>query len=242
MRGGANSPIEGKYCPNHVAGCAPVAAAQLMSYYQYPDTIELMYNTADMTFQPLDWEDICKHKIYYSRVLETLSCEASNSAHNAIGILCRQLGYLMNSDYYSDNNNTSTGINYIYPAMQALGYTRQTEWWSYNEGYFKNGLNRCHPLYIAGTGHAWLCDGYRQLDITKYYLLDNTPPIHWTELYNHFNWGWNGRGNGYYLDMVFVPSQYEELDSLIQIPPTDNNDYGWFMLDYIEMYPQNQQQ
>ena len=55
---------------------------------------------------------------------------------------------------------------------------------------------------INGEGHAWVCDG------AHYYHLHSGIPLAGggndiTEIYMHFNWGWNGSYNGYFLAEVY---------------------------------------
>ena len=59
----------------------------------------------------------------------------------------------------------------------------------------KTELDRLRPVYYNGQGdaggHAFVCDGY---DANNYF---------------HFNWGWSGSNNGYFLLSNLNPSTYE---------------------------------
>lgn len=49
------------------------------------------------------------------------------------------------------------------------------------------------------AGHAWIMDGFKHYG-TRRYTLNGTEA---TETYFHYNWGWNGDSNGYFLSDVF---------------------------------------
>ena len=44
-------------------------------------------------------------------------------------------------------------------------------------------------------------------------LHPDRPPFSRITYYNHINWGWNGRNNGYFLDNIFDTQNYQNLDS-----------------------------
>ena len=61
------------------------------------------------------------------------------------------------------------------------------------------------PVFIEGKGvgtfdHVWLCDGV--LAKYKFYVLPTK--IEKKFCYFHYNWGWDGSNNGFFLDEVFV--------------------------------------
>jgi len=225
---------EGHYCPNGISGCVITAIAQIMSYYEYPDSIELTYPGADMSVQHLDWDDIRSHILYYpvNGNESPLYCSASDSAHNALGRLCRQLGHLFGSTY----NPTSTGTvsSTIKQDLIDLGYNCNTLT-SYTSGTSKTYLDQNKPLYLCGrtaqdSGHGWVVDGYESLTIHSTYFDGTTENIFL--LYNHVNWGWNGRNNGYFLDNVFDTTNYHSLDSS-PYPPTASYNFEYNIRYYV---------
>ncbi len=46
---------EGLFCPNKYSGCVITAAAQVLSYFEMPDTINLTYENADKEYINLNW-------------------------------------------------------------------------------------------------------------------------------------------------------------------------------------------
>lgn len=206
---------EGNYCPNGYSGCAVTAIAQIMSYYEFPQSINLTYPNADMSTQSFDWDDMKNHILYYNvgGNESPLYCSATDSAHNAIGRLCRQLGSLFNATY----NTTGTGVSptVIRQPLLNMGYNCDTLI-SYTAGTSFIKLNQNRPLFLCGyttdyEGHAWVVDGYESTITDRTYADGHTE--HFQTTYNHVNWGWKGRNNGYYLDNVFDTTNYHSLDS-----------------------------
>lgn len=56
-----------------------------MTYFEYPTQLSLTYENAPFSVINLDWSEIKKYKGIFDDT-------ASNSAHEAIGYLLRQLG------------------------------------------------------------------------------------------------------------------------------------------------------
>ncbi len=227
VRWGQSLP-EGEFCPNGIAGCANTALAQIMSYYQHPQSIDLTYPGADKTNQQLNWSAMKSHPTGHSR----WNCSVTDSAtHTSIGRLCRQLGEMTNSDY-SNWTSTSTPSFIIPSAITNLGYQTST-WTSYSESYIRNNLNDGKIMFIKGYkinengGHGWVVDGYDAATYqrqTYAHPFGTVNPIWWLQsigdpytvyLY-HFNWGWYGINNGYFNANVFDTSA-------VQFPDTDSN-------------------
>lgn len=200
---------EGEYCPNGISGCVNTAMAQIMSYYNYPLSIDLTYDNADISVQALNWTDIKTHQT--GHLLNTCS---TPDTHKAIGRLCRQLGYMNNSSY--GTNITTTLYNNAVSTMASLGYSIPNNI-SFDFNSIMNQLNSQHLFMITGSrigesvGHAWVLDGYKYIE-TGFYRLE---PIglngEWiitdsnvtiTRLC-HYNWGWYGDCNGYFSAGVF---------------------------------------
>ncbi|MBO5886128.1 MAG: C10 family peptidase [Bacteroidaceae bacterium] len=207
---------EGIYCPNGLAGCANTAMAQIMAYYKYPDTLQLTYDNADRDYQVLNWDNIKLHKIRHT--IPGLNgrnfCIANTETHNAIGRLCRQLGELNLSDYWDLNGSPNPfGTDTREPQMKAtarsLGFTVE-DWKAYNDTCLLDPLLDRHPVVVSGIrndtiGHMWVVDGFLDMTITSYSAIEvgQPAPVTYREIYNHVNWGWDGRSNGYFLSNIF---------------------------------------
>jgi len=222
---------EGEFCPNNIAGCTNTALAQIMSYYEYPNRIDLTYPNADKTSQLLNWSSMKVHQTEHN----LNNCATTDSAtHASIGRLCRQLGYLNHSDYMDDGTGTYTQI-YVAQTMASLGF-QTGSWFSYNTGLIENNILSGIPMLIKGArygennnliGHAWVLDGYNI--ITYQYCtiahlygtgetwIDSLGDV-FTETLYHFNWGFYGVNNGYFDAYVFNTAS-------VQYPDTNLNYY-----------------
>ena len=239
---------EGIYCPNGLAGCANTAMAQIMAYYEYPDTLQLTYDNADRDFQILNWDNIKLHKIRHT--IPGLNgrnfCIANTETHNAIGRLCRQLGELNLSDYWDVNGNPNpngTGT-FEFPMVgtaRSLGFTVEN-WKNYNDTCLLVPLLNRHPVILSGfrsltNGHMWIVDGFLDMIITSYSALEigQSDPVKYREIYNHVNWGWDGRSNGYFLSNIFNVGNVYRPDP--NVWGTTNTSYIYDSeLQYFEFY------
>lgn len=236
----------GKYCYNNVTGCAPLAAAQAMTYLRKPASIQLSYLGHDVDCLNLNWNDLRRHILYYAPngTESTSYCSASYNAHDVIGKLCFQLGLNMNSIYYSmpdsTQNYTSTTKGGISAGLNSLGLP--STFVNYTKGSTISPLNNGHILYFVGfteseSGHAWLVDGYQLNDVQI--LTDGPIPgqycyLHTDVYYNHINWGWHGCANGFFLDEVFNIQQSFCLDDN---PYHTNANHNFIDgLQFIELY------
>lgn len=225
VRWGQNRP-EGEFCPNRIAGCANTALAQIMSYFQYPQSINLTYPNADKTIQQLNWTAMKAHQTGHT----LNNCAVTDSAtHGSIGRLCRQLGHMNNSNYNQDMTITSQSD--LLACVNTLGYQTNTAWSNYNENAIRTLLNNCKPIIIFGKkpnytiGHFWVIDGYDTVTYQIYTYAHPVGSLIWwvdsigesfTEYLYHYNWGWYGLNNGYFNANVFDVSA-------VQYPDTNNN-------------------
>lgn len=206
---------EGEFCPNGVSGCTNTAMAQIMTYFQYPSSINLTYDERDMDTQYLNWTNMISHTTGHS-LLECPSYQ--QDTHSMIGRLCRQLGEMNNSTYVYESGTTpaSTGTNtlaYAASTFATLGYTTNP-WDSIPHIDLESELDDGHILLVrgsrSGSGHAWVLDGYTEAEYYEeiYHISGNTIIIDetfgplYTNLY-HINWGWYGMNNGYFAHNVF---------------------------------------
>lgn len=212
--------IYGEYCPNGISGCVATAFAQILAYYQIPESfvasgdIGPSIHSGDIV--NLDWDRICSHTIEHS---DTRFC---SSAHTQISALMREIGYRSRMQY---------GINGSYPLnadmtiIHSLGYTADG-FYTPTKERICNSLNLGHPIYVTGavpnshTGHAWIIDGYKDLLFirTKYSkLYSDEYTVEWTRQIGethtaHINWGWDGNCNGYFAFQTYDTAEAESYD------------------------------
>lgn len=231
---------EGLACPNHTSGCVNTASAQIMSYYGHPQVMALTYVGAPTYVLNINWSDVRTH------VRNSTSDTCGDIIHNTISYICRQLGELSGSIYYTTPiNETSATIDGARNSLQNMGYTlgSTTTYSSSAELNFQLANNRLIMMFGMGAssgGHAWVVDGcdYYQVRYREYMgipeeTLLGTISYNWTLLqditttykYNHINWGWNGMGNGYFSDGVFCASNYVKLDDS-ELNASSSEDYS----------------
>lgn len=239
---------EGEFCSNGICGCNNTAMAQIMSYFNYPTSISLTYADRDIDTQSLNWTSMKAHAAGHS----LSDCIPTNyETHTMIGRLCRQLGELCHSTYYpqTGNNPASTGTNtptYTASVFSSLGYTTNN-WNSLPNINLKTELNNAHLLLTIGLinsdeGHAWVMDGYTELEYMTYiyhkegignlspWILFEIVGPSYKSLY-HLNWGWYGINNGYFSYNVFNTSD-------VINPDTNNNfvSYNFYDIRFLSVY------
>lgn len=233
---GQNWP-EGRYCPNHKAGCASTAAAMILSYFEYPTSMTFSFPERDIDSQNINWAELKNHQQSISGDYLLDSCitcttNMEDSVHHTIGRICRELGKRSNSDYGA---STSTRVDSIMYVLEALGYSIEivdnvSSHFVVND--IGSGLLYMEGKNENGKGHAWIADGYRRLNITSneyerpqnfegWILIYTT---NWTHIYNHINWGFGGKNNGYFYDRVFNLAQCRWPDQN-NVPNNKTNNY-----------------
>ena len=241
---------ENIYAPNSIAGCVPVAIAQIMCYFQCPSQIKYTFSTAPIPNEELHWENISLHKKVelsynadsYLKEHHYSECDADKYVHETIGRIVREIGQRANARYRTDGTGTgvSSGddINTLKNMLNgSLDYYTIEGSSAYElcESFYQNKGNGI--AYARGrdpeddSGHAWVADGaWLNGYITKHYVLvDSKNGIYmmdwWkAELarYLHFNWGYNGNSDGYFLVDIFDSKKGSEYDNP-SIYPNDFN-------------------
>ena len=192
-------------CP---IGCGATAMAQIMKYWEYPergigsnsyswkcqDCASGSYSTekdlsAIFSIAPYDWANM--RDTYPSNNYTTTEAAAIAHLmyHCAIAINT-QFGYV---------NSSSTLIGNAEGLIKYFGYGRDMRLVSKSDipldslrVYLHDELAAGRPILSRGAdvnagGHAFVCDGYDQ------------------DGYFHFNWGWSGTGDGYFLLTALNP-------------------------------------
>ena len=186
-----------------VVGCVATAMAQIMNYWEWPHRGEGSRSyqlprpigkvSANFGETVYDWDNMKdEFWIYYPDEESWSYVDWSEAEIDAVATLMFHCGVSVTMDYgvdesgaYSEDVAPALKEYFDYdPNLQLVyksNYT-DTEW----KDLLKSELNAGRPVYYAGntaslTGHAFVCDGY---DANGYF---------------HFNWGWDGSCDGYYL-------------------------------------------
>ncbi len=214
---------------NTYCGCVPVAVSQLIKYYDHP-----VQGNGSNEYQSANYgvlsSDYCNTTYNWSNMPDVLTAPNADVAE-----LIYQVGTSMETEY-----STSYTGTYAYKLVDALinnfGYDDGIKSFNgTNHDSFVNitirELDQSRPvLYgafdldendFADRGHAWVGDGYG-------YDMNGT-------FYVHFNWGWNGSNNGWFLDYQNIPildGYWDPLnDGEATIP------YFWYRDTYYEIFP-----
>jgi len=184
--------VDGRtYC-----GCAPIAMSQLIKYHDYPSIGNGAINYTDSIYgeqsanfcREYNWQNMPDSLTEYNDDVAEFIYHVGVSTRTNYSIVY-----------------TSTFVSYIADALANYwNYDESIDWFYDSNGQFArvaiDDLNRGRPVLLTGESysngifegaHAWVADGYG-------YFLDPDP--NQPDEYFHFNWGWGGDNNGWFLD------------------------------------------
>lgn len=221
------------FCPkigavNAAAGCVPTAIASIITGVKKVSdgTSSFSFTFPDNTFgtQNINWNELSLHKrqfITYTRnngtkVYQQQLCNENYpyNAHNLIAALMRQIGYDGNANY--GVSSTPVAKNKCKSLLEKyLAGHKISKFRDFKFDTAKTSLNLC-ILFMAGDGHAWVADGYDQLDYHYYFAKWDFQNKVWIVEKNanfsdrliHFCWGWDGVDDGYFEGEVFNAFDY----------------------------------
>ena len=190
------------------SGCVATAMAQVMNYWEYPikgngthsytPYHHPQYGSQYVDFgnTTYDWDNM---KNYYSRGY-------TDAEALAVATLMYHCGVSVNTDFASSGSagklqssvyalshyfNYSSNIVYRRKSIDTTIYYSDSLWIE----MLKQELDLERPILYRGLreteniGHAFVCDGYDEND------------------YFHFNWGWAGKSDGYFLIGALNPQR-----------------------------------
>lgn len=169
---------EGK---NVVVGCVSLACAQLAAMHQSPkECSEYPY-----TGVSYNW-DVIKNSEYYSF--------SDIAQDNSVCVLFYETGLATKTDYGEKASSAFFPDSFDY--FRSRGYSTPVLPVMYNIDLIKKSLIEGNPVLVGGftslllnDGHAWIIDGYMKDEVGLEYV--------------HFNLGWGGLYDGYYLNDIF---------------------------------------
>ena len=198
------NPDQGRYeGERNSAGCGPIAAAQIMSYFKYP------LSFGGYTF---DWNGIVSSP-YFLEVYPQISNSAKSAAR-----LINLIGIEANAVY---GRSTDVSIGDMYGMFRTFGYSCSTPS-GHNPSNIKESLDNNSLVCFGGInntrdGHLWVIDSYKQTQIINIYYHMQEPydvyrtTVTYGNIYYHCNWGWvnnenttfgaSDNCNGWYLDV-----------------------------------------
>ena len=181
-----------------LAGCVAVAMAQIMTYYRHPEVCHgsISYKTETLNITvSLDLEG---YRIDWDNILPNYLNGYSSAQAEAVADLLYACGATTRMDYNLDGSGTNA--EYVGDALVTFfGYSSDVEslaradytdakWYEILQDELKAGRPiLMRSMQPSGAGHAYVMDGYYvQKGYEKY-------------PYFHFNWGWEGKDDGWFL-------------------------------------------
>jgi len=201
------SPYYNDLCPYNtshrertVTGCVATAMAQVMKYWNYP-TIGSGFHSYNHSIYGTLSANFGSTTYNWTNMPNQLNSSSSSAEKNAVATLMYHCGVSVDMDY----GVASTGGSGAYVISSASPVTHCTEYAlktyfgykttlkgvkkaNYTQtnwiNLLKAELDAGRPMVYAGFGdggHCFVCDGYDNND------------------YFHFNWGWGGSYDGYFV-------------------------------------------
>jgi len=191
-----------------VTGCVATAMAQIMRYYKYPNsgagTVASYSTTTDAGQKVvIPSKNLSTSNYIWSNMPAVYNSTSTPAQQNAVALLMYDCGIGAQMQYDipdvgSGAYNWDAGNAMITNFSYSKGLTfKQRRFYSDNEWetLLKTEIDAGRPILYGGqdtinnAGHTFVCDGYNDSN------------------YFHFNWGWNGGANGFFLSSALnVPT------------------------------------
>lgn len=247
---------ENIYCPNRIAGCGPVAVAQMLSYFKTPKVLPITYSPRKEDYLTLDWDNIVKHVQSINTYVfdadfvaaHCKECHLDYTYHDQLAKLVRQVGEKIATYTYGDSATTWTNM------LSAEIYLRNDIMKDYNFQYgmgsdeLFNRLQKDGIALMFSLHHTWITDGTMALGTRIYSyrnVKDDSGRFSYKEVisddkyvkarYIHHNWGWGGNCNGYFLEDIFNSRKGYRYDSPARVKgdPSQDNVYDETCVEYF---------
>lgn len=184
-----------------VTGCVATAMAQIMNYYEWPETLSvgLPAYTYKLNGSPITIDSIAPGTVYdWDNMLDSYDGSYTDEQAEAVATLMYHVGVANNMLYTWSASAASTPFSEFY---EYFGYDEDLLQRLYASSYNLEDWNSIlqkevelgRPIFYTGTsenvGHAFVCDG---VDSEGLY---------------HINWGWGGYCDGYYDITILNPTK-----------------------------------
>lgn len=199
------SDASSSYNGHTLTGCVATAMAQIMKKWNYPTTGIGSHSYTHDTYGTLS-ANFANTTYQWSSMPNSLNSNSSATQKNAVATLMYHCGVSVEMDYGPSSSGATTNSTGHLSSVCAenslmfyFGYNN-TLHTCFREGHsvaewsdmLKADLDAGRPILYSGRdvsgGHAFVCDGYN------------------TTGHFHFNWGWGGYCNGYYVITALNPT------------------------------------
>jgi len=183
-----------KYCPadeyDHHApvGCVAVALAQIMHKWEWP-----VKGYGENSYIPASHREYGTIEAVFDTTYYQWDLMHKSQPTDASALLLFHAGVATNMNYGPDESGANSSVFAASALINHFRYNpdmilREKDHFSYNDWtqLLRQDIVNGRPVLYRGTnpvggiGHSFNIDGFRD------------------EYFFHFNWGWNGAGNGYY--------------------------------------------
>ena len=192
-----NAPYN-KFCPKAegegraYAGCVATAMSQVMNYWRYPTHGYGRHSYTHMQYGELS-ADFSAAEYDFDLMPNSINAESPVENIDAIAMFMYHCGIAVDMMYASDGSGAMSE-DVPEAILKYFGYTNRCRI-HYRNSYslaefqaiLKDQFDMGWPCYYSGQdvdgsgGHADVCDGYDENDMF------------------HFNWGWSGSGDGFFV-------------------------------------------
>lgn len=177
-----------------VTGCVATAMAQVLKFYEWPEkgigTHSYYWNGQQLKF------DYANTTFDWSNMTDTYGSSSSAVENTAVATLMSACGISVDMSYRV-NSSGAISRNMGTALINNFGYDKGLRYLSrdyytidqWEDLVYDNLINYGPVLYDgrnSSSGHQFICDGYQNG-------------------YFHFNWGWAGLSDGYYLLTALDP-------------------------------------
>lgn len=193
---------EGKPCPT---GCIATAIAQILYYHKWPNqgigSHRYICNVDNNPENAIELSADFENTTYqWNEMLDSYENGAgSEDSKKAVATLMYHCGVSLDM-LYKSGGSSPTSIREAEALKKYFHYSLGVKSLQHvsDEDFSRivyNELESKRPVFVCGSSkdgnngaHAFVCDGYK------------------TGGYFHFNWGWSGRGDGYFLLTTMDPN------------------------------------
>lgn len=186
-----------KFCPTGpggrcYAGCVATAMSQVMNYWQHPTHGYGSHSFVDYTYGELS-ADFSTAEYRFDLMPNSIDNMSPVENIDAIALFMYHCGISVNM-MYSPDGSGAYSQDVPEAVLKYFGYTNRCRLHSRNnysleefQAMLKDQFDMGWPCYYSGQdtgdggGHAFVCDGYDENDMF------------------HFNWGWSGSGDGFFV-------------------------------------------
>lgn len=180
-----------------VTGCVATATAMVVDYHR--PTVNRSAGTVRSTFDGTTF-NFYNESFDWDLMLDDYNNGYSSAQANAVATLMLACGVSVNMQYSPSESGAYTDFFVPYALTEYFGLDKglrvverkHTSSFNWDQMLY-NEVSQGRPVIYSGSGdgggHCFVCDGYRWQDAH----------------YFHFNWGWGGSSDGWFLTSLLSP-------------------------------------